>query len=145
VSDQDIRELDKAISRQLAHLKKYGELVDLQQELIERSDYKGLLDILNRKEKVLSRMGDPKLLPELVARQTETDPAKRERTSKLFDELVSRLDFFAAREAESMDQASGLKAELAGGIFALRRGKRMLRKYSQNSGTGKARFKDLTG
>ena len=145
MSEKRSHELDEAITRQLAHLKKYGELVERQQALIEQGDYKGLLDVLVRKDKVITRMGDPDKLKMLVAGSTVSDPAEREKTGRLFEELVARLDFFAAREAESMAKASSTKAELAGGIFALRKGKRMLRRYSQTAGSGKARFKDVTG
>ena len=138
-------ELDEVLARQLAHLKKYGELIDSQQRSIEESDYKGLLDILSRKEKVISRMGDMEQFGALVGDSAALDESRKERTGRLFEELIARLDFFAAREAECVAKASELKAELAGGIHTLRKGKRMLRRYKQNSGSAKARFKDLTG
>lgn len=145
MSERKTQELEEALVNQLAHLKKYGELVERQRNLIEEGDYKGLLDILTRKDKVLARMGDPLRLGRLVADSPEPDQARRERTGRLFEELIARLDFFAASEAECMEKASGMKAELAGGIFTLRKGKRMLRRYSQAAGGGKARFKDLSG
>ena len=51
--------LDNALSRQLAQLKKYGELLDMQQKMIERSDYEGLQHVLALKDKVLIRLGPP--------------------------------------------------------------------------------------
>lgn len=138
-------ELDEALNRQLGHLKKYGELVERQQMLIERQDYEGLLDVLARKQKVIDRMGDPARLKKLAERFSPENNGHREQTARLFEDLIARLDFFAVREAESMEKASGLRAELAGSIYALRKGKRMLRKYSHAPQAGKARFKDVKG
>ncbi|MBW7997660.1 MAG: hypothetical protein FVQ81_14000 [Candidatus Glassbacteria bacterium] len=145
MSGKQSAELDELLSRQLACLKKYGELVERQRTLIERQDYEGLLAVLAKKEKVIARMGDPARLKELAVEKSSAGQKQREQTGRLFEELIAKLDFFAAAESESMEKASGLKAELAANIFALRKGKRMLRKYSHAPMAGKARFKDIKG
>jgi hypothetical protein len=137
--------LENALSRQLTQLKKYGELLDVQQEMIERSDYEGLQRVLVQKEKVLARLGPPEHIKTLAGEAEQSAGRERRHTEELFGKLVSELDIFSAREGASMERTSGAMAELAEKIYTLRKGKRMLRKYSHAPQAGKARFKDVTG
>ncbi len=137
--------LDNALSRQLNQLKKYGELLDMQQEMIERSDYEGLQRVLTRKEKVLSRLAPPGEINQLADEAKLSAGTERRHTEQLFGRLVGKLDIFSAREAAGVEKTSAAMAGLAERIYTLRRGKRMLRKYSHAPQAGKARFKDVTG
>jgi len=137
--------LDDALSSQLSHLKKYSQLLDAQQELIERKDFEGLRKIMDRKDRVLARLGGQADLNALALEAKQASGEERDQTAELFFSLTEKLDNFAAQEAQSVEKTAGLKTELARNIFTLRKGKRMLRKYSQAHPAGKARFKDLTG
>ena len=137
--------LDNALSRQLTQLKKYGELLDMQQEMIILSDYEGLQRVLARKEKVLSRLAPLGEINTLAGEAKPLTGRERCHTEQLFAKLVGELDIFSAREAASVEKTSAAMAGLAERIYTLRRGKRMLRKYSHAPQAGKARFKDVTG
>ncbi len=137
--------LDNTLSRQLTQLKKYGELLDVQQGMIERSDYEGLQRVLAQKEKVLARLAPPGEIKHLAGEAKLSAGAERGHTEELFSRLVGTLDNFSAREGADAEITSAAMAELAEKIYTLRKGKRMLRKYSHAPQAGKARFKDVTG
>ncbi len=102
--------LDNALSRQLNQLKKYGELLDTQQDMIERSDYEGLQRVLARKEKVLSRLVPPGEINHLAGEAKFSAGGERRHTEQLFGRLVGELDIFSAREAASVEKTSAAMA-----------------------------------
>jgi hypothetical protein len=145
MSEKSNARLDNTLNRQLTQLKKYGELLDVQQKMIERSDYEGLQRVLAKKEKVLARLGPPEQISSLAGEVELSAGTEHRHTQELLGKLVGKLDVFSALEETSMEITSGAMVELAEKIFILRKGKRMLRKYSHAPQAGKARFKDVTG
>ena len=75
-------------------------------ELFERGDYKGLQRVLARKEKVLSRFCPPGEINRLAGEAKSSTAGDRGHTEQLFGELVDELDFFAAREAASVEKTT---------------------------------------
>ncbi len=137
--------LDETLTRQLTQLKKYDKLLDAQQKMIELSDYEGLQRVLAQKEKVLARLGPPDGIKLLAGEAQPSAGSQRRHTEELFGKLVGELDILSSREGDSVAKASSAMAKLAERIYTLRKGKRMLRKYSHAPQAGKARFKDVTG
>ena len=140
---KDIDRFNELLNRQLVRLKHYGQLVEQQESLFDKENNEELIQILERKSKILTRMENWDKLTSLaqVAAAKDRDTARK--SAELLARLLVQLDLFAGREAESLKKAAGIREELAGGIYTLRKGKKLLRKYVRVPHNAKARFKDI--
>lgn len=140
---KDIDRFNELLNHQLGRLKHYGQLVEQQESLLDKEDNEELLQILERKSKILTRMGDWDKLTSLAQVAAAKDRGAARKSAELLARLLIQLDLFAGREAGSLKKAVGMREELAGEIYALRKGKKLLRKYVQVPHNAKARFKDI--
>lgn len=143
MAQKDTDRLNELLNRQLARLKCYGQLVEQQYCLLDKEDDEELLRILERKTKILTRMEDWDKLTALARVAAAKNNGKARKSSELLARLLTQLDLFAGREADSLKKAAAIREELAGGIYALRKGKKLLRKYVRVPHNAKARFKDI--
>ena len=143
MSQKDIDRFNELLNRQLARLKHYGQLIEQQEILLEEDNDEELLKVLQRKSKILSRMEEWDKLNALAEVASAKDSVAAGKSIELLNFLLARLELFAGREAESLKKAASIREELAGGLFALRKGKKLLRKYVRVPHNAKARFKDI--
>ena len=143
MAQKDIDQFNELLNRQLSRLKRYGQLVEQQQSLLDKEDHQELLQVLERKSKILNRMEEWDKLSALAAAASAKDSVTARKSAELLERLLSQMELFAGLEAESLKKAAGIREELAGGIYALRKGKKLLRKYVRVPHNAKARFKDI--
>lgn len=144
MAQKDIDQFNELLNRQLARLKRYGQLVEQQESLLDKEDHKELLRVLERKSKILTRMEEWDKLYALAGVASAKDSVAAGKSAELLERLMAQMELFAGLEAESLKKAAGIREELAGGIYALRKGKKLLRKYVRVPHNAKARFKDIT-
>ncbi|MFH1069809.1 MAG: hypothetical protein V1794_09360 [Candidatus Glassbacteria bacterium] len=142
---KDNESLTGLLAWQIEQVERYGRLVEEQERCLQREDYDGLQKVLDKKDRLIGRMGNWEEISALAAEAAKLGGNQAAKARELLETLFTRLELFSGRESESVKKAAGKKEELAQGIYALRKGKRMIRKYTKNPQMGKARFKDLTG
>ena len=143
MAQKDTDRFNELLNRQLACLKRYGQMIEQQDSLLDKEDNEELVQILERKSKILTRMEDWDKLTALAEVAAAKDRGAARKSAELLARLLTQLDLFAGREAESLKKAACIREELAGGIYALRKGKKLLRKYVRVPHNAKARFKDI--
>jgi hypothetical protein len=143
LTQKDIDQFNELLNRQLSRLKRYGQLVEQQESLLDKEDHQELLQVLERKSKILTRMEEWDKLSALAAVASAKDSVTARKSAELLERLLAQMELFAGLEAESLKKAAGIREELAGGIYALRKGKKLLRKYVRVPHNAKARFKDI--
>ena len=143
MAQKDIDQFNELLNRQLARLKRYGQLVEQQGSLLDKEDHQELLQVLERKSKILTRMEEWDKLTALVEVASAKNSVAAGKSVELLERLLAQMELFAGLEAESLKKAAGIREELAGGIYALRKGKKLLRKYVRVPHNAKARFKDI--
>ena len=141
----ELEMLNTLISRQLARLERYGKLVEEQGILIDQEEYEKLFKVLERKDKILVRMDEWEKLASLAQAAGGLAAGQIAGSAELFARLSSRLDYFAGRERECLKKAVGIREDIAGRLYALRKGKKLLRKYVRASDNSKALYKDVKG
>jgi len=145
LATHEIEMLNTLVSRQLTRLERYGKLVEEQGILIDSEEYEKLFKVLERKDKILARMDEWEKLASLAEAAGGLAAEQIAGSADLFARLTSRLDFFAGREKECLKKAAGIKEDIAGRLYALRKGKKLLRKYVRASHDSKALYKDVKG
>ena len=143
MAQKDIDRFNELLNRQLSRLKRYGQLVEQQESLLDKEDHQELLQVLERKSKILTRMEEWDKLTALAEVASAKDSVTARKSAELLKRLLAQMELFAGLEAESLKKAAGIREELAGGIYALRKGKKLLRKYVRVPHNAKARFKDI--
>ncbi|HLA40893.1 MAG TPA: hypothetical protein VJ417_12905 [Candidatus Glassbacteria bacterium] len=142
---KDTESLTGILSRQLEQIERYGRLLEEQEGCFQRQDYEGLLKVIARKERLIGRMDNWDEISALATEAAKVGGSQARKARELLEKLFTRLELFSGKENASVKMVAWKKEELAQGIFALRKGRKMIRNYSKNPQMGKARFKDLTG
>jgi len=143
LANKESSRLTGLLERQLDELERYGKLVEEQEVLIEREDYSKLNRLLERKAKIISRMEKMEDLSSLAERAAKQGGESAEYAAGLLMRLLERLNFFAGRERECLEKAFSIREDIAGGLHALRKGKKLLHEYTRFSREPKAKFKDI--
>ncbi|HUU28759.1 MAG TPA: hypothetical protein VM123_13185 [archaeon] len=143
MAEKQIEQLVGLLDSQLARLERYGRLIQKQEKLIEQEDYEPLGRVLERKAKILSSMQEVGSLASLAASPAKEEGGEAERADKLLAGLINSLNLFVKQEKECLDKALGVRENIAGQLYALRKGKKLLREYTRASKDIKARFKDI--
>jgi len=143
LTQKETDQFNELLDRQLARLKRYGQLVEWQASLLDKEDNEKLRRVLERKSRILSRMDEWDKLTALAEAASAKDSITAGKSIELLERLLDQLELFAGLEAESLKKAAGIREELAGGIYELRKGKKLLRKYVRMPHNTKARFKDI--
>ena len=125
MAQKDTDQFNELLNRQLSRLKRYGQLVEKQQSLLCKENHEELLQVLERKSKILNRMEEWDKLTALAETASAGDSVTARKSADLLERLLAQMELFAGLEAESLKKAAGIREELAGGIYALRKGKKL--------------------
>ncbi len=132
--------LEQRLEQELVRLQNLGRLVELQVSLIESGELERLPRVLERKDRIISRLQEAGAQYECALRD---NPGPSPRARQLWEELGQRIREHSARDRVSLDRAVEIKQELARKLRQVKAGKKMLLGYAPVATKGKARFKDI--